>query len=421
MVGVFSFLLLVSLIVFAVALILLVIRLIKKQSRKKPVMLMAISLLLVLFSSIGIDKTYHPTAEQTAKREQIAVEKDTEKEDSNESLDMSKPDSVSDETANTSFAFAESTVSEKDKRDSEISETTKPGFVPDETTDIFSVAAESTVSEKDKNTTLEKEILESDKLEVSFDVSVDENGGKPIFTINTNLPDETNLMLTLNGNNYTAQTQVTVKNGITSSNAFSSNGNSLTDGEYVLTVSMSIPKLQPDNVRAIIGESGENMTGEYVEASGIGDNMYLSGDFQFSFSNFGYAEDESNSVYDSLVEEILYSAQISECPVMNGTKTERIGSYARIVMSKDNMKSLTPEQMFKFASDVIRPLQGEYNWFTIKMNDDTGMIFYGCGFTFDYGIVDRYGELETVLGSGFLNDDMTAYEYFTIEEIEQME
>lgn len=347
---------------------------------------MAVSLLLVVFSSIGIDKTYHPIAEQTAERKQIAAEKDTEKEDSNESLDMSKPD-----------------------------------FVSDETTDISSVSAESMVSEKDENVTLSKEVLESDKLEVSFDVSVDENGGKPIFTINTNLPDETSLMLTLNGNNYTAQVQVTVKDGVTSSNAFSSNGNSLAEGEYVLTVSMSIPKLQPDNVRAIIGESGENMTGEYVEASGIGDSMCLSGDFQFSFSNFGYAEDESNSRYDSLAEEILYSAQISECPVMNGTKTERIGSYARIIMSKDDMKSLTPEQMFKFASDVIHPLQGEYNWFTIKMSDETGMIFYGCDFTFDYGTVDRDGEIETVLGSGFINDDMTAYEYFTIEEIEQME
>lgn len=386
MVGVFSFLLLISLIVFVVALILLVIHLIKKRSWKKPVMLMAVSLLLVVFSSIGIDKTYHPIAEQTAEHEQIAAEKDTEKEDSNESLDMSKPD-----------------------------------FVSDETTDISSVSAESMVSEKAENVTLSKEVLESDKLEVSFDVSVDENDGKPIFTINTNLPDETSLMLTLNGNNYTAQTQVTVKGGVTSSNAFSSNGNSLAEGEYVLTVSMSIPKLQPDNVRAIIGESGENMTGEYVEASGIGDSMCLSGDFQFSFSNFGYAEDESNSRYDSLAEEILYSAQISECPVMNGTKTERIGSYARIVMSKDDMKSLTPEQMFKFVSDVIHPLQGEYNWFTIKMSDETGMIFYGCDFTFDYGTVDRDGEIETVLGSGFINDDMTAYEYFTIEEIEQME
>ena len=227
---------------------------------------------------------------------------------------MSKPDSVSDETANTSFAFAESTVSEKDKRDSEISETTKPGFVPDETTDIFSVAAESTISEKDKNTTLEKEMLESDKLEVSFDVSVDENGGKPIFTINTNLPDETSLMLTLNGNNYTAQAQVTVKDGVTSSNAFSSNGNSLAEGEYVLTVSMSIPKLQPDNVRAIIGESGENMTGEYVEASGIGDSMCLSGDFQFSFLDFGYGEDESNSGNEDFIEtyktEIVVSSKM---------------------------------------------------------------------------------------------------------------
>lgn len=45
---------------------------------------------------------------------------------------------------------------------------------------------------------------------------------------------------------------------------------------------------------------------------------------------------------------------------------------------------------------------------------------YGCDFTFDYGILDRAGKLETVLRSGFINDDM-AYEYFTIEEIEQME
>ena len=125
--------------------------------------------------------------------------------------------------------------------------------------------------------------------------------------------------------------------------------------------------------------------------------------------------------YDSLAEKILYNAQISECPVMNGSKTERIGSYGRIIMSKDDMKSLTSEQAFTFAQDVICSFSGEYNWFTIKMNDGTGMVFSACGLAFDYGVLGRDGLLEERLGSGFMNDDMDAFEYFTLEEIEAME
>lgn len=124
--------------------------------------------------------------------------------------------------------------------------------------------------------------------------------------------------------------------------------------------------------------------------------------------------------YDSLAEKILYNAQISECPVMNGTKTERIGSYGRIIMSKDDMKSLTSEQVFSFAQDVICSFSGEYNWFTIKMNDGTGMVFSACGLSFDYGVLGLDGLLEERLGSGFMNDDMNAFEYFTLEEIEAM-
>lgn len=132
-------------------------------------------------------------------------------------------------------------------------------------------------------------------------------------------------------------------------------------------------------------------------------------------------EDPILGSYDSLTEKILYTAEIVECPVMNGTKTERIGSYARIIMAKDDMKSLTSEQMFSFTQNVICSLQGEYNWFTIKMNDGTGMVFPGCILSFDYGVLAEDGTLEQHLGSGFANSDANAFDYYTVEEIEDMD
>lgn len=125
--------------------------------------------------------------------------------------------------------------------------------------------------------------------------------------------------------------------------------------------------------------------------------------------------------YDSLTEKILYNAQISECPVMNGTKTERIGSYGRIIMSKDDMKALTSGQFFKYAEEFVCSFQGTYNWFTIKFNDGTGIIFPGCFLSFDYGELNEYGEVENRLGAGFMNASADGFDYYTVEELEAME
>lgn len=125
-------------------------------------------------------------------------------------------------------------------------------------------------------------VKEEPKIEVSLDASVDKNDGKPIFTIKTNLPDETNLMLTLSNDDYKGQTSVIVKNGIATSEPYSANGNNLSSGKYVLSVSMSEPRLQSNNVRAIVGETGENMIGKYVQTSDIDNTKFISGNFKFS-------------------------------------------------------------------------------------------------------------------------------------------
>ncbi len=130
------------------------------------------------------------------------------------------------------------------------------------------------------------EIKNATKIE-SFDVEIEtktiENNGMHSFIINTNLPDETELMLTLSDkfSDYIGQTNVTIKNGTATSEEFSSNGNPLS-GKYTLTVSMSIPSLQTDNVRAIIGEKGEYITGKYVINDEITNSNYVSAEFELA-------------------------------------------------------------------------------------------------------------------------------------------
>lgn len=148
-----------------------------------------------------------------------------------------------------------------------------------------SSVVESTENKESETTAETEEAVESTVAETEaiseFEVTVNAVGHKEgngiVFDIDTNLPDETVLMLTLSKGDYntddyfTAQTKVTIEGGKATSDPFSNKGEALT-GEYDLSVSMSLPSLQTDAVRAVIGEKGENMTGPLVETSSIGDS-----------------------------------------------------------------------------------------------------------------------------------------------------
>ena len=148
-----------------------------------------------------------------------------------------------------------------------------------------SSVVESTENKESETTAETEEAVESTVAETEaiseFEVTVNAVGHKEgngiVFDIDTNLPDETVLMLTLSKGDYntddyfTAQTKVTIEGGKATSDPFSNKGEALT-GEYDRSVSMSLPSLQTDAVRAVIGEKGENMTGPLVETSSIGDS-----------------------------------------------------------------------------------------------------------------------------------------------------
>ncbi|MBQ3404278.1 MAG: hypothetical protein IJG63_02525 [Oscillospiraceae bacterium] len=122
-------------------------------------------------------------------------------------------------------------------------------------------------------------------MDVTLDVTpnINSEDGTVLFAIETNLPEDTELLITVKGDDYVGQDKAVILNdgqGYTSE--FSNNGEALS-GKYIVTVSMSVPSLQKDSVRAVIGENGENIGGQYVIQSGIDGSNIVSGDFEFTF------------------------------------------------------------------------------------------------------------------------------------------
>ena len=121
-----------------------------------------------------------------------------------------------------------------------------------------------------------KEPEENKEFEVTINVSGSWDDSSVVFDVDTNLPDEAELMFTLGNGDYntedefTAQDKAVVEGGHITTSGFSLKGEPLS-GDYDLSVSMSLPSLQSDNVRAKVGEKGEFMTGPFVEGSDISD------------------------------------------------------------------------------------------------------------------------------------------------------
>lgn len=67
----------------------------------------------------------------------------------------------------------------------------------------------------------------------------------------------------------------------------------------------------------------------------------------------------------------------SERPVMNGIKTERIGTYLDAVC---NNTSLTDEELIQFYKDYVKDT--DYNWVQLRFPDGTGLHFSDIFFSY---------------------------------------
>ena len=125
----------------------------------------------------------------------------------------------------------------------------------------------------------------TEKINVSLEVkpNVNEENGSVLFGVTTNLPEGTELMVTVKKDDFTAQDKtVVLADGTGYTSEFSKKGNAL-KGDYIVTVSMGLPRTQNKEVQKVIGENGENITGKYVKQDNTTSSNYVSGDFEFTF------------------------------------------------------------------------------------------------------------------------------------------
>ena len=173
-----------------------------------------------------------------------------------------------------------------------------------------------------------EELPDPVEINADFEVTTNADGS---FIIKTNLPDETELMLTLNGRGYIAQGEAVVEGGTAISERFTDKGEQLI-GDYTLEVLMPVANAQTDYVKHFIGKNGEYLTGPYVK--GAMGSVVVSKQFDVSFKKNTEDEvinDDYNTEVDSADNHNYYRAPYGEryhldpkCPGKNSYKTNDI-------------------------------------------------------------------------------------------------
>ena len=141
---------------------------------------------------------------------------------------------------------------------------------------------EKEVSPTEKNEEIEvkqnQEIIEvpisNEPINVTLDLEVVNNEEKIEFKGKTNLPNDTEVMISLsNTTGYKAQDNQSVSNnGSFSSGPFSKQGKGLDNGTYTVEVSTPTENVQPENVQKLIGDNGVNLTGSLIESDEVWGN-----------------------------------------------------------------------------------------------------------------------------------------------------
>src|SRR5947208_1833636 len=118
-------------------------------------------------------------------------------------------------------------------------------------------------------------------LEPTIRVDV-ETPQRPVVNGQTNLPDGTELMVTVSRreSNYTAEDKVVVVGGKFRTQTFSQGGADLNPGRYSVEVLMPYATGQSQGVRSVVGGRGEKLTGRLVKHEALGSLVKYVSTFQ---------------------------------------------------------------------------------------------------------------------------------------------
>lgn len=147
------------------------------------------------------------------------------------------------------------------------------------------------------------------KIEVTIDITIGGEDGKPVFTAQTNLPDGTVLNAELAGDEdsnfaYLEQQEIIVQDGVAVTEAFTLDGEPLM-GVYRFGVVM-FPAEQTEEVQEVVGAAGGFIRGNFVEKNG--DYAYVMASTQYQSPIVIKVEKISDEEMDALIDQTLKSA-----------------------------------------------------------------------------------------------------------------
>ena len=99
-----------------------------------------------------------------------------------------------------------------------------------------------------------------------------EGGAQPAIVGETNLPEGTELMVSLSrrASSYLGQDKTTVSGGVFRAGPFSQKGTDLNPGKYTVEIGTPLAALQPPSVQKVIGSDGRKMVGPLAKVSEFG-------------------------------------------------------------------------------------------------------------------------------------------------------
>lgn len=119
-------------------------------------------------------------------------------------------------------------------------------------------------------------------------------------------------------------------------------------------------------------------------------------------------KDLSNEAKDVVeqIEETEVFGQVTEKPVMDEKKTNKMGTYAEVTIR--DKSAFTDANLIKFYKDTVQ--DSDYKWVTLKLSNKKGIQFTGQSFVFNYGTLDDNGKVIDIEGSGNIMEDKIEYQ-----------
>lgn len=159
-------------------------------------------------------------------------------------------------------------------------------------------APESTPTPEPSKTPIVVITSEPSSTELIFNVSTRFEDGKIYFDVETNLPDGMDIMFTVMARqDILGQGKVKVSSGFITAGPFTRQGEPYPPGEYLLSISSPLLRLQPSEVQQSLGANGKNFYGDHIVEGRV--------DLEISFTVEGDQEETQR-----LKEQELASLQI---------------------------------------------------------------------------------------------------------------